>query len=146
MMIQEQHEDDTNETRKVVGVTATINNYFDDDDDDTNNDVRGERILTLLDATKASPSLVDRQEYENRLLTFRASTYYAKPPCLSPMFCARFGYVRSLPFFCLELCVVFHFVLAGNPTCNNLTNGKRVVQDWSVSTVHFPPVPLRIQK
>jgi hypothetical protein len=45
----------------------------------------------VLNKKSGLGSLSNRQEYEKRLLTFQASTYYAKPPCLSPLFCARFG-------------------------------------------------------
>ena len=48
-------------------------------------------IGEALNMNSCSASLLNRQEYEKRLLTFQASTYYAKPPCLSPLFCARFG-------------------------------------------------------
>ena len=55
-----------------------------------------------------------RQEYEDRLLTFQAATYMFKPACLSPIICARFGYVSiqldpyffvawKLWFLCLSL-------------------------------------------
>ena len=45
----------------------------------------------VLNKNSGLGSLSNRQEYEKRLLTYQASTYYAKPPCLSPLFCARFG-------------------------------------------------------
>jgi hypothetical protein len=50
-----------------------------------------DKIMTILNKTSELSSLSDRQEYEKRVLTFQASTYYAKPACLSPLFCARFG-------------------------------------------------------
>lgn len=50
----------------------------------------------LLNENSGSTSLLNlRNEYEKRLLTFQASTYYAKPPCLSPLFCARFGWKNA---------------------------------------------------
>jgi hypothetical protein len=48
-------------------------------------------LVEVLNTNSGLASLSNRQEYEKRLLTFQASTYYAKPPCLSPLFCARFG-------------------------------------------------------
>jgi hypothetical protein len=48
-------------------------------------------LKTIKEASSSRSSFEDRNEYESRLLTFRASTYYAKPACLSPLFCARFG-------------------------------------------------------
>jgi hypothetical protein len=57
-------------------------------------------LSVLKSATQASvlsaANTSNRLDYENRLLTFQAATYYAKPACLSPMICARFGYVRTL--------------------------------------------------
>ena len=62
-----------------------------------------DRALSVLkSATKAAASstiqVSNRQAYENRLLSFQAATYYAKPACLSPLICARFGYVKCLSF------------------------------------------------
>ena len=37
--------------------------------------------------------IVQRQAYEERLRSFQAVTYMFKPSCLSPIICARFGYV-----------------------------------------------------
>jgi acetate kinase len=50
-----------------------------------------DKLVEALNGKSGLASLSNRQEYEKRLLTFQASTYYAKPPCLSPIFCARFG-------------------------------------------------------
>jgi hypothetical protein len=50
--------------------------------------------LALLQAatkTKQSLTVHSRLQYEKLLLTFKASTYCAKPACLSPLICARFG-------------------------------------------------------
>mmetsp|Transcript_139 Transcript_139/g.400 ORF Transcript_139/g.400 Transcript_139/m.400 type:complete len:86 (+) Transcript_139:131-388(+) len=58
---------------------------------DSNNTSTSDKIVEVLKNTRGPTSLLNRKEYENRLLTFQASTYYAKPPCLSPLFCARFG-------------------------------------------------------
>ena len=63
--------------------TNTVGNINEDDGSD--------KIMTILNKTRELSSLSDRQEYEKRVLTFQASTYYAKPACLSPLFCARFG-------------------------------------------------------
>ena len=57
--------------------------------DDSKNS--SDKIVEVLKNTRGPTSLLNRQEYEKRLVTFQASTYYAKPPCLSPLFCARFG-------------------------------------------------------
>ena len=48
-------------------------------------------VAEKLNVRNGSAILSNRHEYQKRLLTFQASTYYAKPPCLSPIFCARFG-------------------------------------------------------
>jgi hypothetical protein len=52
-----------------------------------------EKILSrLYHATRSNnDSLLQRTEYQRRLLSFHPSTYYAKPACLSPLFCASFG-------------------------------------------------------
>ena len=60
----------------------------------------GDAILTVLDSTvRREPSSTGiakaKEDYERRLLSFRVSSYYAKPACLSPLVCARLGYVRS---------------------------------------------------
>jgi len=52
-------------------------------------------MMEVLNNRMGSASISNRQEYEKRLLTFQASTYYAKPPCLSPLFCARFGWQNA---------------------------------------------------
>ena len=49
-------------------------------------------FMEVLEKRSAAASLSNlRHEYEQRLVTFQATTYYAKPPCLSPLFCSRFG-------------------------------------------------------
>jgi len=53
-------------------------------------------FMELLEKRSAAASLSNlRHEYENRLVTFQATTYYAKPPCLSPLFCSRFGWQNA---------------------------------------------------
>jgi len=52
-------------------------------------------FFEVLNARSGLASIANRQEYEKRLLTFNASTFYAKPPCLSPLFCARFGWQNA---------------------------------------------------
>jgi hypothetical protein len=48
-------------------------------------------LARLYSATRSDHDSLQREEYQDRLLSFRATTYYAKPACLSPLFCARFG-------------------------------------------------------
>lgn len=56
-----------------------------------------ETVLALLESAASntdSPSAVQsRRAYHERLLTFRPATYFAKPASISPLICARFGYV-----------------------------------------------------
>ena len=55
---------------------------------------RSALLVSLDSATKQSVTLENiRKDYENRLLSFKAITYYAKATCLSPLICARLGYV-----------------------------------------------------
>lgn len=54
-----------------------------------------DKLIEAFNSKSGPASLFNRQEYEKRLLTFKASTYYAKPPCLSPLFCARFGWENA---------------------------------------------------
>ena len=48
------------------------------------------------DASTNSRLMSQRQAYEDRLRTFHAVNYMFKPNCLSPVICARFGYVKSV--------------------------------------------------
>lgn len=52
-----------------------------------------QRIRSMMDSlTKSSEATTDNLvAYQQRLETFRPSTYFAKPPSLSPIVCARFG-------------------------------------------------------
>ena len=54
-------------------------------------------IFSLLEsATKStdSPNSVQsRSAFHKRLCTFSPATYFAKPAIISPLVCARFGYV-----------------------------------------------------
>lgn len=52
-------------------------------------------LFEALTKESGSASFLNRRNYEKRLLTFQASTYYAKPACLSPLFCARFGWQNA---------------------------------------------------
>ena len=65
-----------------------------DGEHEEDRDVEG--VLSLLKSV-AQPYdipqsvLRDREAYEERLLTFQVTTYCAKPACLSPIVCARYG-------------------------------------------------------
>ncbi|KAG7355694.1 C3HC zinc finger-like-domain containing protein [Nitzschia inconspicua] len=62
------------------------NSIIDNDEDTT-------KLISMLnDATRSERKTIQQQEYQERLLSFHASTYYAKPACLSPLICARFGW------------------------------------------------------
>jgi len=82
-------------------IAAVVENSIEDIDGDTNNklSIQSSNVSrTLVEALNMRSGLTsrsNRQEYEKRLLTFQASTYYAKPPCLSPLFCARFGWQNA---------------------------------------------------
>jgi hypothetical protein len=72
-------EDDDGSNNKQLQQDAT------EDDDDT------DKLISKLKSCVTSSDKVKQHEYQDRLLSFHASTYYAKPACLSPLFCARFG-------------------------------------------------------
>jgi hypothetical protein len=93
-----------------------------DDRGDDNNDDDDSRILsTILHPSAAATSTTaaavaasctllrekERIDYEGRVLTYKATTYYAKPACLSPLFCSRFGYVSKrnrVTMLCFAVC------------------------------------------
>jgi hypothetical protein len=92
----------------------------DDNDDDAETETETDRILSLLkdvvgNATKEFPTTSpaeqgERKQYEKCLLSFKATTYFSKPTCLSPMFCSRFGYVAMMFVYCIVLyCIVLYF-------------------------------------
>ena len=74
------------------------------DEDDTRAATESEQqaedtILSLLKSATATEPLcvaaLSRDAYLQRLRSFHVSTYFAKPESLSPIVCARFGYVRT---------------------------------------------------
>lgn len=79
----------------MVSITTTT-----DDDDDMKqrkqDDIGDDDhiVASLLNSVlvkEPSKRLKQKQDYEDRLLTFHPGTYFAKPACLSPLMCARFG-------------------------------------------------------
>jgi hypothetical protein len=69
---------------------------------ETENSGEIDAVLSVLEsATKSSNKFgaiatSAQSAYVNRLLSFNAVSYYAKPNCLSPIVCARLGYVAFL--------------------------------------------------
>lgn len=67
-----------------------------DKDEHNVDDEKDDDPLAVLDRFLKSPSRHhqrQRQAYGERLASFAAPTYLAKPASLSPLVCARFGYV-----------------------------------------------------
>jgi len=79
----------------MIDVTVLEGSTDSADGNNTSNSDASYKIVEVLKSRKCPDSLVDQKQYEKRLLTFQASTYYAKPPCLSPLFCARFGWKNA---------------------------------------------------
>lgn len=56
-----------------------------------------ETLLALLDSVtkenRDGSNQAARRAYHERLVTFQPATYFAKPASISPLVCARFGYV-----------------------------------------------------
>lgn len=74
--------DNNSAAADVSTLSQLLGGVGDDDDDDDDN---------ACPAPASTSNQKERQGYEHRLLTFRAATYCAKPACLSPLLCARFG-------------------------------------------------------
>jgi hypothetical protein len=94
----------------------------DNNDDDAETETETDRILSLLkevvgSATKEFPTTTssaeqgERKQYEKCLLSFKATTYFSKPTCLSPMFCSRFGYVPAASATTTTFVLYFVFVI-----------------------------------
>jgi hypothetical protein len=63
--------------------------------DETETTDVSEGAISLFKSTTGTANALtvslDREAYEDRLLSFKATTFYAKPASLSPLVCARFG-------------------------------------------------------
>eukprot|EP00536_Pseudo-nitzschia_multiseries_P012153 jgi/Psemu1/290106/fgenesh1_pg.448_\ len=79
----------------TVAILDGSTELADGSNNNTSNSDASKKIVKVLNGRKCSDALFDQKQYEKRLLTFQASTYYAKPPCLSPLFCARFGWENA---------------------------------------------------
>lgn len=78
----------------MVSVTA-IDADGDNSKDSVDVKFASDKIVEVLSERRCQYSLLDRKAYEKRLVSFQASTFYAKPACLSPLFCARFGWENA---------------------------------------------------
>jgi C3HC zinc finger-like len=132
-----EHEDDSatttnnnKENDKVVDLTMLntwIVDHDDDGDDDVNDDDEDDAEKTTATTKKPSfermlrrcqqtqlQKVTSREAVQSRLKTFRPLTYFCKPASLSPLVCARFGYVTS-PYrvlLCMYVEECFVLVLA----------------------------------
>jgi hypothetical protein len=86
---QRQQQQQSQEEEEEVG------NVVVEKEDDKDHQQHDDKILArLYHVTRSSNEyslLHRRKEYQHRLLSFHTSTYFAKPTCLSPLFCASFG-------------------------------------------------------
>lgn len=85
--------DENNKNRATETALSVLSTWIskDDDDDDDDKDSDPFRIVRKTKLQKLS----SRESFEERLKTFHSVTYFCKPTVLSPMVCARFGYVYS---------------------------------------------------
>ena len=74
-----------------MAVTAAVTRLDAEDSSDEIDQVIVSALSSTNNPTFSPTIIVERKEYEKRLLSFQASSYYAKPACLSPLICARFG-------------------------------------------------------
>ena len=85
---------DTDATTAAIDLSL-LDTWIDKQDDDDNNNSDQDLHLALTVHRKRTrlEELTSRQAYESRLQTFRPLTYFCKPTSISPIVCARFGYV-----------------------------------------------------
>uniref|UniRef100_A0A7S2UKA2 C3HC-type domain-containing protein n=1 Tax=Attheya septentrionalis TaxID=420275 RepID=A0A7S2UKA2_9STRA len=89
------------------------------------------------------------EAYRKRLMTFRPTTYFAKPAMVSPLLCARFGWTNlsSDLLICSHsacgaaICVNFHPALSAKSTVALAQNYRK-----ELATAHGPPgiCPFRV--
>ena len=83
--------DGDDETAATTNVDLSlVDTWIDDDDQDDKKDDPF-RIVRKTQLEK----LTSRDAFDARLHTFRPLTYFCKPTSLSPIVCARFGYVPT---------------------------------------------------
>ena len=83
--------DENNKNTATETALSVLSTWVSKDDDDDDKDSDPFRIVRKTKLQKLS----SRECFEERLKTFHSVTYFCKPTVLSPMVCARFGYVYS---------------------------------------------------
>jgi len=104
------------------------------------------RALMEVVGKRSAASLANlRHEYEKRLVTFQASTYYAKPPCLSPLFCSRFGWENADTdmLVCTSCSAALAITLNSKLSANTYDKLCQAYRNKIVSC-HAPSCPFRL--
>jgi C3HC zinc finger-like len=71
---------------------SMLDTWMDQDEEDAVAKPSFEQMLRRCQRTHIQ-KLTSREAVQSRLKTFRPLTYFCKPTALSPLVCARFGYV-----------------------------------------------------
>eukprot|EP00934_Nitzschia_sp_Nitz4_P006374 Nitzschia sp. Nitz4//scaffold75_size92586//30926//31823//NITZ4_004848-RA/size92586-exonerate_est2genome-gene-0.56-mRNA-1//1//CDS//3329557684//6364//frame0 len=91
-----------------------------------------------------SPSRV--KQYKDRLSTYSITTYFAKPPCLSPLICSRFGW-RNVSRDMLQCDLCSSALAISYPSGLPYSSMQRIASTYraKVATAHKDDCPFRLE-